>query len=106
MLWTRNHTFLIEVGDKTNKNLKINTPENMEDFTIEKIAEKAGINENILREWIENDSEFTTALERLLDIQKNDPLKTGTDEAAFVNPMMVVLLLMETRDRHNKTPNE
>src|SRR5215213_527317 len=83
-----------KIIDAVNKNMKINTPENMEDFTIEKIAEKAGISKNILHEWIENDSEFTTALERLVEVQKNDPLKTGTEEDTFVNSMMIALLLL------------
>ena len=50
--------------------------------------------------------ETTELLDSLKDVQKNDPLKTGTEEDYFVNSMMVALLLMETRDRHNKTPNQ
>jgi hypothetical protein len=50
--------------------------------------------------------EFTTALERLKVVQENDPFKTGTEEDTFVNAMMIALLVMETRERHNKTPNE
>ena len=57
-------------------------------------------------EWAESDAEFTTALGQLRDVQKNDPLKTGTEEDYFVNSMMMALLLMETRDRHDKTPNQ
>lgn len=91
--------------DAVNKNLKIDTSENAEDFTLEKIAAKAGISENVLHEWIENDPEFTTALERLINAQKNDPLKTGTEEDTFVNSMMVALLLLETKDRHFKSRN-
>ena len=55
--------------------------------------------------WAESDAEFTTALGQLRDVQKNDPLKTGTEEDYFVNSMMA-LLLMETRDPHDKTPNQ
>src|SRR5215216_4041035 len=74
-------------------------------FTVEWIAEKAGINKNILYEWAESDTEFTTALRRLKDVQENDPLKTGTEEDSYVNSMMIALLLLETRDRHNKAIN-
>jgi transposase-like protein len=74
----------------------------MRPFTVEGIAERVGINKNILYEWVKSDSEFTTALERLDDAQKNDLFKTGTKEDTFVNAMVVALLLMETRDRHYK----
>ena len=60
---------------------------------------------DILYEWTENDTEFTTALERLKNVQKNDPFKTGTEEDTFVNSMMIALVLMETRERHNKSQN-
>lgn len=78
----------------------------MKSFTVERISESIGISKNILYEWTESDTEFTTALERLKDVQVNDPLKTGMEEVYFVSSMMIALLLMETRDRHNKTPNQ
>jgi hypothetical protein len=89
-----------------NDNLTKDAPEGMKDFTVEWIAEKAGINKNILYEWVGSDAEFTTALERLKDVQENDPLKTGTEEDTFVNAMMIALLLMETRDRHYESENQ
>jgi hypothetical protein len=85
-----------------NENLKMDSPEGMRDFTVEWIAERAGINKNILYEWVESDTEFTTALERLKEAQENDPLKTETDEDTFVNAMMIALLLLETRDLINR----
>jgi hypothetical protein len=60
----------------------------------------------MLFDWVKSDTEFTTALERLKDVQKNDPFKPGTEEDTYVNSMMIALVLMETRDRHNKTPNQ
>ena len=89
-----------------NENLKKIAPEDMQDFTVERISEQIGINEKILYEWVESDTEFTTSLERLKDVQENDPLKTGTAEDYFVNSMMVGLILMETRDRHFKPHNQ
>lgn len=85
-----------------NENLKKDAPEDMKQFTVERISESIGINKKILYEWAESDSEFTTAIERLKDVQKDDPFKTGTEEDYFVNSMMIALLLMETRDRHSK----
>lgn len=86
-----------------NENLKMNSSEGVRDFTVEWLAERVGISKNILYEWTESDTEFTTALERLKDVQENDPLKTGTEEDAFVNAMMVALVVMETKDRHYKS---
>jgi hypothetical protein len=88
-----------------NENLKIDASEGLKGFTVEWLAEKAGINKNTLYEWAESDTEFTTALERLKDTQNNDPFKTGTEEDIFVNAMMIALVLMETRDRHYKSQN-
>ena len=87
-----------------NENLTKDVSLDLKYFTVEWIAERAGINKNILYEWAGSDAEFTTALERLKDVQENDPLKTGTEEDCFVNSMMIALLLMETRERHS-TPD-
>jgi len=70
--------------------------------TVEGIAEKIGIGRNVLLNWLRTDQEFSEALEILNTVQKEDPFKTGDDEDNQVNSMMVTILLMETRDRHNK----
>jgi hypothetical protein len=85
-----------------NENLTKDASEDLKYFTVEWIAEKAGINKNILYEWANSDSEFTTALERLKDTQENDPLKTGTEEDMFVNAMIIALVLLEAKDRKLK----
>ena len=72
----------------------------MKDFTVEWIAERAGINKNTLYEWVESDAEFSEALTVLKDIQQNDPFRAGTEEDTFVNAMMVALLLLETKYQH------
>jgi hypothetical protein len=88
--------------EELNENLTKDASPDLKYFTVEWIAEKAGINKNILYEWTKSDPEFTTALERLKDVQKNDPFKTGTEEDTFVNAMMIALVVMETRERHYK----
>lgn len=90
---------------KLNENLGTNATEDSNVFNVEWIAEKVGINKKILYQWVESDAEFTTALERLKDVQENDPFRTGTEEDTFVNSMTVALLLMETKDRHYKSGN-
>jgi hypothetical protein len=85
---------------KLNENLKRDVTKGMKDFSVEWIAERAGIARNTLYEWVKHDTEFIEDLERLNDAQKNDPFKTGTEEDTFVNSMMVALLLLETKNRH------
>ena len=101
----RNEREAPTIIDEINNYLGENFPEGRKKFTVEGIAEELGISKNILYEWLKSDSEFTTALERLKDVQKNDPFKTGTEEDAYVNSMMIAFLLMETRDRHYKSHN-
>ena len=91
--------------EELNENLTKDASEDLKYFTVEWIAEKAGVNKKILYEWVGSDSEFTTALERLKNVQENDPLKTGTEEDTFVNAMMIALVVMETRERHYKSQN-
>ena len=42
-------------------------------------------------------AEFSEALERFRDVQKNNPFKTGTEEHTYVNSMMIALLLFEKK---------
>ena len=86
-----------------NENLQKDASPNTKDFTVEWIAERAGINKTILYEWAESDAEITTALERLKNIQEDDPFKTGTEEDILVNSMTLALLFLETIDRHHKS---
>jgi hypothetical protein len=94
-----------QIIDEINKHLKEGAPEDLEDFTVEGIAGKIGINKNNLYEWVKTDPEFSEALGRLKDIQKDDPFKTGTVEDIRVNAMALALLLLETKDRHYKSQN-
>ena len=89
-----------------NENLTKDASPDLKYFSVEWIAEKVGINKNILYEWAGSDTEFTIAIERLKDVQENDPLKTGTEEDTFVNAMMIALVVMETRERHYKPRNQ
>ncbi len=80
--------------------------EDMKKFTVEAISEGIGISKNILYEWVKQDTEFSETLERLKNVQQNDPFRTGTFFDTQVNAMMIGLLLMETRDRHFKSQNQ
>jgi hypothetical protein len=76
-----------------------------ENYTVEWIAQDIGINKKILYEWVKTDSEFSETLERLKDVQKNDPFRTGSFMDTGVNAMMIAMVLMQTRDRHYKPQN-
>ena len=89
--------------NQLNEHLVSNAPEGIEDFTVEGIAKRIGINKRTLYGWVKNDSKFSGALERLSEVQKSDPFKTRTEEDCFVNGMTIALLLLETRERHHKS---
>ena len=69
------------------------------------MAENFGINRKILYKWVKTDTEFSATLERFKNIQENDPFKTDTAADIQVSGMLMALILMETRDRHNKANN-
>lgn len=85
-----------QIIDDLNTNLKPS------ETTVEAIAEKIGISKTTLYRWVENDREFQETLERLKEVQKNDPFKTGTVEDSQVNAMVITFALMEKRDRINR----
>ncbi len=89
-----------QVIEQLNKSLSENVPEDIERPTVEGIAQKLGISRNILFEWVNNDNEFSGALERVKTLQENDPFKTGTIEDSWIISLVVTFILMETRDRH------
>jgi|SRR6266540_556795 len=80
--------------------------DDLKNFTVEAIAEGIGVSKNILYDWVKTDAEFSETLERLKNVQQNDPFKTGTFFDTQVNAMMIGFLLMETRARHFKSENQ
>jgi hypothetical protein len=52
--------------------------EDLENFSVERIAEGVGVSKNILYKWVKTNSEFSETLQWLENIQKNDPFITGT----------------------------
>jgi hypothetical protein len=88
-----------------NQQIKEPVPGDVEAPTVENIAQRFGINKKTLYEWAKNDTEFSEALNRLRNVQKNDPFKTRTEEDSKANAMMIALLLLETKDRHYKPRN-
>jgi DNA-packaging protein gp3 len=96
-----------QIINEINEYLRKIPPEDhdMENFTVEGIAEGIGVSKNILYGWVKTDTEFSETLGRLKNVQQNDPFKTGTFFDTQVNAMMIALLLMETKERHFRTDN-
>ena len=72
------------------------------EFSVEGIAERLGINRNILYGWVRTDSAFSQGLERLKESQEDSPFRSGTDIDSYVDAMMIAFLILETKDRHYK----
>jgi DNA-packaging protein gp3 len=94
-----------QIINELNKHLGDIDPKKAGSLSVEGIARNVGISKNILYEWVKTDREFSDALERWKNIQENDPFRTGTVEDNQVNAMTIILLLLETRDRHYKLHN-
>lgn len=71
--------------------------------TVESIAEKVGISKKTLYRWVKHDSEFLEALQIIKEVQDDDPFKTETEGDGRVNSIIITLLLLETRDRINRS---
>jgi len=70
------------------------------EVTVEKIAEKIGISQNMLYEWVRTDAELSEALERVKTLQEEDPFKTGTVEDTWIGSLVIAFILTETRGKH------
>jgi hypothetical protein len=69
--------------------------------TIQAIAKELKIPEGHLNDWLKQDSEFKSGLERLTKIQDDNLFSDPAfDNRADV--MLVALVLLETRNRHSK----
>jgi hypothetical protein len=94
-----------QIIDEINEHFQKNAPEEVKKFTVEEIAVKLGIKKNILYDWVKTDSDFSDGLERLKSSQKDSPFRTGTEDDAYVDAMMIAFILLETMNRRHKTEN-
>ncbi len=94
-----------EIISEINEYLKEYPTKDMEDFTVEGMALKIGINRRTLYEWVKSDQEFSDNLEKIQKTPKNDPYKTGAREDIQVNAMMIAINLVMTKNRHYKSNN-
>jgi hypothetical protein len=86
--------------DEMNSYLRKEAPEDIENPTVEGIAERMGIQEDTLNFWLVNDQQFKEELTRLKDFQKNDPFKDGSEFDYFIHSSGVQYILEETKKRY------
>jgi hypothetical protein len=86
--------------DQINEYLKKEAPKDIPNPSVEGIAERMGIPEDILKHWLEHDSQFKEEMTRLRDYQINDPFKDGTEFDYFIHSSGVQFILDETKKRY------
>src|SRR5687768_2176410 len=86
--------------DEMNSYLKMEAPKDIENPTVQGIAERMGIPQDTLNFWLANDKEFVEELTRLKDFQINDPFNEGTEFDYFIHSSGVQYVLEETKKRH------
>jgi len=86
--------------DQINEYLKKEAPKDIPDPTVEGIAERMGIPEDVLNTWLTSDAQFREEITRLRDFQINDPYRDGTAFDYFIHSSGVQFILDETKKRY------
>jgi len=87
--------------DQINEYLKKEAPKDIENPTVEGIAERMGIPGDILHHWLDHDAQFREELTRLKEFQETDPYKDGTEFDYFIHSSGVQFILDETKKRYS-----
>ena len=88
------------IFDEINKYLMKEAPEDNKEPTVQGIAKRLGIPEDILHHWLDHDKQFREELTRLKEFQEKDPYKKGTEFDYFIHSSGVQFILEETRKRY------
>ena len=94
------------IFDEINEYLRKEAPKDIEEPTVQGIAKRLGISEDVLNHWLNHDIQFREELTRLKEFQTNDPLNEGTEFDYFIHSSGVQFILDETWDRHYKPHNQ
>src|SRR6188474_3334180 len=86
--------------DQMNEYLKKEAPKDIENPTVEGIAERMGIPGDVLKTWLASDKQFIEEMTRLKDFQVTDPFKDGTEFDYFIHASGVQFILDETKKRY------
>lgn len=86
--------------DQMNAYLKKEAPKDIENPTVEGIAERMGIPKDILHIWLAQDTLFRDELTKLKEFHEKDPYKEGTEFDYFIHSSGVQFILDETKKRY------
>ena len=89
------------IFDEMNEYLRKEAPKDIENPTVEGIAERMGIPGDVLNHWLNNDKQFREELTRLKEFQEKDPYKDGTEFDYFIHSSGVQFILDETKNRYS-----
>ena len=87
--------------DEINTYLRREAPKDIENPTVEGIADRLGIPGDVLEHWLDKDRQFREELTRLKEFQTNDPFREGTEYDYFVHSSGVYFVLEETKKRYS-----
>jgi len=87
--------------EQMNQYLKKEAPKDIENPTVEGIAERLGIPGEVLNHWLDNDRQFRDELARLKDFQEKDPFREGTEFDYFIHSSGIQFVLDETKKRYS-----
>jgi hypothetical protein len=86
--------------DEINEYLEKEAPKDIEEPTVQGIAKRMGIPEDVLNTWLKEDKQFKEEMNRLKEYQVKDPFKDGTEFDYFIHSSGVQFILDETKKRY------
>ena len=87
--------------DQMNEYLRKEAPKEIEDPSVEGIAERMGIPGDVLNHWLNYEMQFREEITRLKEFQEENPYKDGTEFDYFIHASGVQFVLDETRKRYS-----
>jgi hypothetical protein len=82
--------------EEINEYLRKEAPKRIENPTVEGIAGRMGIPNDVLNTWLKEDAQFREELTRLKDFQINNTYKEGTEFDYFIHSSGIQFILEET----------
>jgi hypothetical protein len=89
------------IFDEINSYLVREAPKDLPEPTVEGIARRSGIPEDVLHHWLSNDRQFKEELTRLKEFQTKDPFNEGNEFDYFIHSSGIQFVLDETRKRYS-----
>jgi hypothetical protein len=87
--------------DEINSYLRREAPPDIENPTVQGIADRLGIPGNVLDHWLNHDRQFREELTRLKEFQISDPFNEGTEFDYFIHSSGIWFVLDETKKRYS-----